>query len=121
MSQSLISGLINFSSSAGWMLIAVSGYFLMAMVSVFDKYLLHSRISKPAVYAFYVALFSLFVLFFIPFGVDFPGIKIISLAILSGLFFIYGLVALYRAVQENEISRVAPLVGTVIPLASVAY
>lgn len=121
MEQSLISGPMEFLSSIGFLTIAITGYFLMAAVSVFDKYLLHSRISKPSVYAFYVAIFSSFAFFFIPFGFHFPGIKISILSILSGFFFIYGLLALYRAVQENEISRVAPLVGTIIPLVSVVY
>lgn len=100
---------------------AVLGYLSMAMVAVFDKYLLHSRISKPAVYAFYVSVFSLFALAFIPLGFAYPGIKIVIYSFVSGIFFIYGLVALYRAVQENEISRISPLVGTIIPLISVAY
>lgn len=116
-----ISEIQNSILSLGWFTIAVSGYFLMAMVFMFDKYLLHSRISKPAVYAFYVAMFSLFSLFFIPFGVSFPGADIMLRAFISGMFFIYSLVALYKAVQKNEISRVAPLVGTIIPLVSVAY
>ena len=99
----------NIFSSIGWMTIAISGYFLMAMVSVFDKYLLHSR------------MFSLFALGFVPFGFEFPGIKLVLLDIISGFFFIYGLLALYRAVQENEISRVSPLVGTIIPVISSVY
>jgi len=121
MTLEFINSVRDFLFSFGWLLIAVSGYFLMAVVAIFDKYLLHSRISKPSVYAFYVAAFSLFALAFIPFGFSFPGIKIVFLAIVSGLFFIYSLLALYRAVQENEISRVAPLVGTIIPLVSIIY
>lgn len=129
MFQELITDLLSFSSSIGWMIIAISGYFIMAAVSVFDKFLLHSRISKPAVYAFYVAFFSLFVLAFIPISIIspqvgvilLPSIKILSLALISGFFFIYSLLSLYKAVQENEISRVAPLVGSIIPLVSVIY
>jgi len=110
-----------FFSSLSWFSIAISGYFLMALVAILDKYLLHSRISKPAVYAFYVSMFSLFVLFFIPFGFSFPGLAISLQAIVSGIFFIYSLVFLYKAVQKNEISRVAPLVGVIIPLISIIY
>ena len=112
----------NYFFSLGWVIVAVLGYFFIAIVAVFDKYLLHSRISKPAVYAFYVAIFSLFALFFVPFGFSFPGLRLVFYAILSGFFYVYGLVALYKAVSENEVSRVSPLVvGTVIPLVSVVF
>ncbi|HAV11261.1 MAG TPA: hypothetical protein DCX32_01825 [Candidatus Moranbacteria bacterium] len=121
MSLFSISDISIFFLSFDWLSIAVGGYLLIAVVAVLDKYLLHSRISKPAVYAFYVSVFSLFALAFIPFGFSFPGTRIVAYAIFSGIFFIYGLLALYRAVQENEISRVAPLVGTIIPLVSVVY
>ncbi|HBP00755.1 MAG: hypothetical protein UY41_C0017G0017 [Candidatus Moranbacteria bacterium GW2011_GWE1_49_15] len=121
MSFPLVSNISDFFLSLGWLTIAVSGYLLIAVVAVLDKYLLHSRISKPAIYAFYVSIFSLFALAFIPFGFSFPAAKVAVWAIASGFFFIYGLLALYRAVQENEVSRVAPLVGTIIPLVSVVY
>ncbi len=121
MLENLTLNLNNFLHSFNWLTLAISGYFLIALVNVLDKYLLHSRISKPAVYAFYVAMFSLFALFFAPFGFYYPGIYLVLAAFLSGLFFIYGLVAFYSAAQENEISRVAPLVGTVIPLVSIFY
>lgn len=125
----MVDSFLDFLGSMGWITLSVSGYFLMALVSVFDKYLLHSRISKPAVYAFYVAIFSIFALLFIPLtyllpkigSFYFPGFGVVALSFLSGLFFIYGLVALYRAVQENEVSRVVPLVGSMIPIFSVVF
>lgn len=111
----------NWLVSFNWITIATLGYLSMAVVAVFDKYLLHSRISKPAIYAFYVSVFSLFALGLVPFGFAYPGMKMIIYSFASGMFFIYGLLALYRSVQENEISRISPLVGTIIPLISVAY
>lgn len=93
--------------------VALLGYFFNAVAAIFDKYLLSDRIKAPAVYAFYVSLFSLFSLFFIPFGFGFFGWQSTSLAFFSGIVFLYALVALYTAFKKYEVSRVAPLVGTV--------
>jgi hypothetical protein len=99
-----------------WMAVALGGYFFNAVAALLDKYLLSGPIKAPAVYAFFVSLFSLFTLFFIPFGFQFFGWQTTGLFLLSGALFLYGLVAFYTAVQQREISRIAPLVGTVVSL-----
>lgn len=99
-----------------WMAVALGGYFFNAVAALLDKYLLSGPIKTPAVYAFFVSLFSLFTLFFIPFGFQFFGWQTTGLFLLSGALFLYGLVAFYTAVQQNEVSRIAPLVGTVVSL-----
>lgn len=99
-----------------WALVALLGYFFSAIAAVFDKYLLSDRIPTPAVYAFFVSLFSLFALGFIPFGFEFTDWRTTLLLLVSGMVFVYGLVAFYQAVKEHEVSRVAPLVGTIISL-----
>jgi uncharacterized membrane protein len=97
-----------------WVLVALFGYFFNAVAAILDKYLLSGPIKAPAAYAFFVSLFSLFTLFFIPFGFQFFGWQTTGIFLLSGVLFLYGLVSLYVAVQEREISRVSPLVGTVV-------
>lgn len=106
-----------------WALVALLGYFFNAVSSVFDKYLLSDRIPTPAVYAFFVSLFSLFALGFIPFGAHFLDIATTVTLLLSGMLFVYGLVAFYAAVKRHELSRVAPLIGTIVSLVafSVAF
>lgn len=99
-----------------WMLVALGGYFFTAVAALLDKYLLSGPIRTPAAYAFFVSLFSLFAIFFIPFGFQFFGWGTTGLFLLSGALFLYGLVAFYTAVQEREISRIAPLVGTIVSL-----
>ncbi len=99
-----------------WALVALLGYFFSAVSATFDKYLLSDRIPTPAVYAFFVSLFSLFALGFVPFGVRFLDLTSTLTLLLSGMTFVYGLVAFYAAVKRHEISRVAPLVGTIISL-----
>ena len=99
-----------------WITVALLGYFFNAVAAIFDKYLLADRIKAPAVYAFYVSLFSLCVLIFILYGFGFFGWQSTAIAFLSGVIFLYALVALYTAIKRHEISRVAPLVGTVTSL-----
>ncbi|MDP3957253.1 MAG: hypothetical protein Q8Q10_02010 [bacterium] len=102
-----------------WISTALLGYFFLAVAALFDKYLLARRIKAPAVYAFFVSLFSLFVLPAVPFGFRFFGWHITGVFLLSGVLFLYGLLALYTAVKENEISRISPLVGTVVSFVAV--
>jgi len=100
---------------------ALLGYFFNAVASIFDKYLLADHIKAPAVYAFYVALLSLFALFFIPFGFHFFGWQGVVTSFFSGVLFLYSLIALYTAFKDNEVSRVAPLVGTVTSVTAFVY
>ena len=99
-----------------WALVALLGYFFSAVSAAFDKFLLSDRIPTPAVYAYFVSLFSLFALGFAPFGFHLLDIGTTITLLLSGMTFVYGLVAFYAAVKRHEVSRVAPLVGTIISL-----
>lgn len=101
-----------------WIAIAILSYFLSAVVAVLDKFLLSGRIASAAMYAFLMALMSSFVLVLIPFGVQWYGRYPVGLAIISGLLFLYALVAFYTAAKQSEIAKVAPLVGVVVAVAS---
>lgn len=103
-----------------WMTAALVGYFLNAAVALLDKYILAGPIKAPAVYAFFVSLFSLLALFFIPFGFRFFGWQAAGIFLLSGVLFLYGLLIFYFAVKRWEISRAAPLTGTAISLTAMA-
>lgn len=105
----------------GWLTYTLTGYFFNAVTSIFDKFLLADRIKEPSVYAFYVAILSLFALVFVPFGIQGIAWQTMIVFAISGMFFLYGLVAFYNAVKRSEISRVAPLVGiTIAVIAGVA-
>lgn len=98
---------------------AIIGYVLAALVYFLDKYILKERIPHPAAYAFFVGLFGLFVLGFAPLGIWFPNLAWhffgwgpTLVAFGAGAVFAYGLLALYFAIRESDISRVAPLTGS---------
>jgi drug/metabolite transporter (DMT)-like permease len=100
--------------------VALGSYFLGALTVILDKFLLGSkRISSAPVYSFYIAVFGLFALFFIPFaGFSVPNSWQIFLSLLGGALFSYGILALYFAIQKSEASRVSPIVGAIIPVAT---
>jgi drug/metabolite transporter (DMT)-like permease len=101
-----------------WLAITLFAYFLLALEIVLDKFLLSSkRVSHPAIYAFYSATTGLFALVFIPFGFHSISYLEVIYRLIAGIIFIYGMLALFSALNESEASRVAPVVGAVVPIA----
>lgn len=100
-----------------YILIAVIAYFLVAIEVILDKFLISSKkVSHPAIYTFYVGMMSLFAFMFFPFGFHLLSFKHALLSIISGIVFVYGLLALFYAIEKSEASRVMPVVGAVIPV-----
>jgi uncharacterized membrane protein len=97
--------------------IAIIAYFLVAFEVILDKFLITSKkISHPSIYTFYVGMMSLFALMFFPFGFHWVGYEQAFFSILSGIIFVYGLLALFFAIDKSEASRVMPVVGAIIPI-----
>ncbi|MGB4833701.1 MAG: hypothetical protein WBP40_01565 [Candidatus Moraniibacteriota bacterium] len=99
-----------------WLTFALAGYFFNAVTALFDKFLLAGRIKEPVVYAFFVSVLSLFAIVLVPFGYQPIPWQTMVVFVISGVLFLYGLVAFYNAVKRSEISRVAPLVGITISI-----
>ncbi len=99
-----------------WFFVAVVAYFLTAINSVTDKFLLGKHISNPLAYSFYVGIFSAFVLVMFPFGVEWPGFYNFSFDILVGAIYLFALIAFFYALHKDEASRVVPLVGAATPI-----
>lgn len=102
-----------------WIFIAISAYFLIALQTVLDKFLLTSnRVAEPATYTFFVGLMSIFTFVLFPFGFHSIGAEQFTWSIISGIVFIYGIFCLFTAIEKNEASRVTPVVGSIIPIAT---
>ena len=106
-----------------WLFITIISYFLFAVVSLIDKYLLKGgHIPNPHVYSFYVGIFGIFVLALVPFGfLSFPGFEQIVLAFLAGAVSILALFVFYSALQKFEVSRVVPAIGGILPLFTLGF
>lgn len=100
-----------------WLIVAITAYFILAIVSLVDKYLLVGPIPNPKIYTFYVGILGVLVLFLVPFvGFSVPQPSQIILSLLAGAIFIYGLFWFYKALRDFEASRVIPAIGGILPL-----
>jgi drug/metabolite transporter (DMT)-like permease len=102
-----------------WLLVIISAYLILAIVSLVDKYLLVGPISNPKVYTFYIGTLGILVLILAPFvGFYIPELSQITLSLLAGASFIYGIFWLNRALYLFETSRVIPVIGGILPIFS---
>lgn len=102
-----------------WLIVAVLAYFILAIVSLFDRYFLVGPISSPKVYTFYVGILCLLLCFFlIPFGISLPAAGIIFLGLVAGLTRMLGTLFLTISITRSEISRVIPAIGALQPIFS---
>lgn len=98
-----------------YLIIAVSAYLLNALAVTIDKILLVRRLPNPAVYVFYISVFSMVVLLGIPFT-SFPPIKVFLVGSASIILWTFGAYFMFRALKTGEAVRVIPVIGTLIPV-----
>lgn len=100
-----------------WFLFAIIAYFLYALVSTIDKFLLRQpATTKPVVFSFYIGILSIFTFVLAPLGLSWPGVGKFLFAVLAGLVFFIYLSLFFRALDLNETSRVIPIIGGVTPI-----
>ena len=99
-----------------WITIVIVAYFLNAISVTADKFLLSKKIPNPAVYAFFISIFNLFALVLIPFGFHFASPAQIIIALLAGAAFAFALLYMFKALSENDASRVVPFLGGLQPI-----
>jgi len=101
-----------------WFIFALLGYFLYALVTVSNKFLLRQRATtRPLVFTFWVCLFSLLTFVLAPFGLYWPGWSWLTFDILTGLVFFMSLLAFYKLLDINEASRSSSVLGGLTPIA----
>ncbi len=102
-----------------WIVLTIVAYLFGALANILDKFLLGSkRFSSAPVYAFYVGVFSLWAVFFAPFGLRVPTFSGLFACFLGGITFLLGILLLYFAISKAQASQVVPVVGAVLPLAT---
>ncbi len=103
-----------------WILIILFAYFLLALGTLGDRYLLLGP-PNPKDYSFYVGMLGILVLLLIPFtGFSLPGLGQFFLALLAGAFFILAIFSFYTALENFEASRVIPAIGALVPIFTLA-
>ncbi|MBU3901435.1 EamA family transporter [Patescibacteria group bacterium] len=100
-----------------WFSFALLGYFLYALVTVSNKFLLRQRATtQPLVFTFWVSVLSLFTFVLAPFGLHWPGLNWLIFDLLTGVIFFVVLLTFYQALDINEASRCSSVVGGLTPV-----
>ncbi len=99
-----------------WLIVAISAYFLLAIVALGDKYLLGERIPVPKVYAFYIGALGILAVALIPFGFLIPKLSTIFLALMAGVFHILALWIYFEGMKSFEASKIVPALGGFLPI-----
>jgi len=94
-----------------YILIAIIAYFLIAVASVGDKFLVTKKVTNPVAYTFYIGVLGIFALVFAPFGFWLSSLEITLLSMASGAIFLISLFFLFSALFKEEASRVFAVFG----------
>lgn len=102
-----------------WLFFTILAYFLLALVTLFDRYFLAGPIPNPKVFTFNIGILGLIISFLIiPLGIDIPQIGILILGLATGLIRIFAIFFLNKSVFRGEASRVVPAIGGFVPIFS---
>lgn len=103
-----------------WIFFVIAGQFLSACAVLLDRYIVGpKKILSPVVYAFYVSLFSGFVLVLLPFGVvGLPTNRVLILSVVSAVTFVASIFFLYKSLETSRPFEVAPVIGGIAALST---
>ncbi len=90
-------------------------YFFNASAVTIDKFMLSRHIPNPLVYIFYFSAFSALALILLPFT-KIPTLVVFLLASLSSVLWTTGAYFMFKALQIGQVSRVIPIIGTLVPV-----
>lgn len=101
-----------------WVFIAIAGYMSMAFSQLLDKALLNVAFREVKSFVFLIAILSVLVVFMIPFGVTMIPTQLLLISLIGGALFVIALIPFLSALQGDDASRVIPLVGGLVPIAT---
>lgn len=104
-----------------WLPVTIFAYAANAIVAVADKYVLRRPVKNWAVFAFYVGVLGLVFLAAAPFALTLPSLSVLVATLTSGALFTLNLLALFYALQQSYTSRVIPVYGAILPIATLAF
>lgn len=93
----------------------LTAYFFNALSVLTNKFLLNKTIPDPLIYIFYISLVSFLAVLAIPFT-RIPTFEVFEAASLSTLLWTLGAYFMFKALKMGNVSRVIPIIGTLIPL-----
>lgn len=101
-----------------WFFVAISSYFLLAIVNLTDKFLIDNVLRSSKTYAFLVCLLGGVVFLAAPWLLSFPGWWLLLANLFTGTLFALALFFLYEALRRGEAARTIIIIGGLIPVFS---
>lgn len=101
-----------------WIAWTIIGHLANAAAFIIDKSLLTTAFKKSGTYAAAIGMLSLAVAVAIPWVEVWPAWDVWPATIAFGVVFVAALWAFFEAMRVGEASRVVPIVGSLIPLAT---
>jgi len=99
-----------------WLIVIILAYLFFGFASLGDKLVLAGK-PKPNSYTFYVGVFGLFVILFIPFiNFGFPDKTGLIWIILDAIVRIVGIYTMYVALERFDVSKVVATIGATQPI-----
>lgn len=96
--------------------IAIVAYLVLAIVGIFDKFIVDKSVPNPTVLTFYSTIFLLPLFLLAPLGTALPYTWFDwGACLISGFAFSMALWSSYRGLQSSEVSHLGPLIGAATP------
>lgn len=104
-----------------WILFALGGYFFLALANVGDKIFVSGFVRDTRVYTVLVGMFGMLVFVAAPWVWRWPGGVVAVAALAGGASFLCALFVFFASLQRGSASTVIPLVGGLVPIATLAF
>ncbi len=99
-----------------WLIVIIFAYFLFAITSLGDKFLLIGE-PNPKTYSFYVGTLGITILLLVPFiGFQVPGVFEVVFCLIIGAIYLAAIFSIYQGLEYFETSRVIPAIGALVPI-----
>lgn len=102
-------------------MVAIIAYFLLALVNIFDKFLLENVINSSRAYTFLVGVLGMAVFVLSPWFLKWPGTELFLFNLLVGTLFPVALLFFYAALKKGEASKTLLLVGGAVPVFTLIF
>ncbi len=99
---------------------AITAYILNGVAILVDKFMLTNYFPDPLVYIFYFSIYSLIVLFLIPF-LPTPTLTTFLLSSSYMISWLVGSYLMFKGLQKGLASRVVPIIGALVPIFLIFY
>jgi drug/metabolite transporter (DMT)-like permease len=99
-----------------WLILAILGHFLNAFVYLTDKAFVVKFYPSPKALAFISGMSGIFLFLIFPWYLKPASYAVVFSGIGAGFISIPALASFFKAMQKDEVSRVVPAVGSMIPV-----